>query len=101
MKKVTTILGLMLISSTVFGGTFENETTKKANAVFGLVKCEVETRQAGFATCDEEIKGARQARISDAFIFELLSKRKLNLPDYLEDGKLSNWFWVKSAAQNK
>ncbi|MEQ1723931.1 MAG: hypothetical protein ABL930_12205 [Pseudobdellovibrio sp.] len=101
MKKITTILGLLLISSTVFGGTFEHETTQKANAVFGLVKCDVETRQPGFGTCDEEIQGAKEARISDAFIFEILSKRNLNLPDRLEGGKLSNWFWVKSTAQIK
>jgi hypothetical protein len=99
MKRVTTILSLILISSTVFSEQLDTRAMQTVNAVFGLLKCEDQHRQNGIGTCEEEIMAARQARVSDAFIFQLINDRKLTLSNTTPTGGLSQWFWVKTSVE--
>ncbi len=96
MKKLITVLSLVLVASTVFADDFQERTTEKVDAVFGLMKCEPELRKNGIRTCEEEIEGARNSGISDVFIYELITKRNLNLSNHANGG-LSSWYWVKAS----
>ena len=98
MKKLITFFALMsTLCTQAYAISFEENTLTKANAVFGLMKCEAVVEKNGIENCENEIQNAQAANISDLFIFELLSKRNLYLSDKV-DGHLSNWFWVKTSA---
>jgi hypothetical protein len=94
----TLIVGLILLTSfSVFADSFEEKVTTKANAVFGLMKCDADITANGIATCEDEIRGALDSGIQATFIVDLINERGLHLPDKINN-KLTNWFWVKAAA---